>query len=168
LKTVRERYSIVSIIYDALQKTQQTREQQREEDGQAPSAEVEAAAPDVTSAPRKPRNLKWLKIAIPASVLVLLLVATVKYWPLLKAHYAPPPPVVIKVAPPKPPSIAEAYKRTHVLNGVFLSRREVVAMINNTLVHVGDKIDGLTIIAIGTHWVKLKNEYETVILKASG
>jgi hypothetical protein len=138
----------VSIIYDALQKTQQLRQNDQKEQ------------PSMDQPFR--HFLKNRTMILFALALVLLAVNFTLYLPAIKAYFQPKPVTVLPK--PKPPSIAAAYKRTHTLNGVFLSRQETVAMINNSLIHVGDQLDGMTVTAINEHSVKLKNAYEVILL----
>lgn len=50
------------------------------------------------------------------------------------------------------------YKLKHTLNGVFVSDDEKVAMVNNRFFNMGDSIDGMKIVSIEPDKIKLQNE----------
>lgn len=71
-------------------------------------------------------------------------------------------------AMPKRRTIIEAqYKKNHILNGVFISNSEKIAMINNRMFHRGDEVDGMIISEIDTEGVQLKHDDQMIFLRAN-
>ena len=144
----------MSIIYDALKKTQQARK------GSSNSTANTAPSKFVKATKARIMRLKFKKpllILGVVSVLMLLLVTAIQYVQLNRARSTPP-------APKKVVIDASQYKMKHVLNGVFISENETVAMINKSLFHRGDTIDGMTIASIDTEGVQMKHEDQVVFL----
>lgn len=156
----------MSIIYDALQKTQKTR------DAQAQAAEGPAS--NATA-----HRMVRLDIVLMAIIVVMLIVEIIMHYP--RSHQAVQPPHVAKAAPvvqpqpqaqTQPPLDAalntalEDYRDNHTVNGVFMSEKDKLALIDSKPYHVGDDVDGMTIVAINMNSVKLRNLDRTVVLKA--
>lgn len=57
------------------------------------------------------------------------------------------------------------YKLKHVLNGVFVSDQEKVAMVNNRFFNIGDSIDGMQVVNIEPDKITLKNTNGIIELK---
>lgn len=57
------------------------------------------------------------------------------------------------------------YESKHILNGVFVSDEEKIAMINNRFFNIGDTVDGMKIISIEPDKIKLQNDIGMLELK---
>lgn len=126
----------MSIIYDALQKTQQTREKK------------------IAS------SLPWVTICLLIIIACLLIVVISAYYPQIKKYFS----FQSSVALPTVRAPA-TYQGNLVLNGVLLSNQEKIAMINNQAFHVGDTVDGLQVVDIQSTSVKLQNDKNMFILQ---
>ena len=105
----------------------------------------------------------------------------VRFEPKLKTHppienlFSPKistidPPITFKLMQQQPvvASLPETeYRGKFILNGVFLSDDEKVALINNQSYHVGDTLDGMKIVGIDLNSVKFKLSNQILVLKAS-
>lgn len=139
-----------------------------------------------------------VKAKAPAAVPTVKTVAPVNSKPQVKSHppieqlFAPPvkgavqsnamnTPIAVPVpsaipaatpaisAATQPQSLAELdYKGNLVLNGVFLSDQDKIAMINNQPYHLGDKVSGLKIISMDMNSVKLSDEKNIFVLRSFG
>jgi len=155
----------VSIIYDALQKTQKNR------------AAVVGAMPAEKEIPRtvekviplaKYKNIEWIDVLLLVVILCLLLAvihASHHKWKkyISQKQYAQ----VMLLNSQKQALQLEAragFKKSHVLNGVFLSTNEKVALINNKSFHMGDTVDGMKLVSLELNKVKLQNSNSTLVL----
>jgi hypothetical protein len=137
----------VSIIYDALQKTQQARAKE----------------------PVLPIKKKWTvnfqRFKRPAYILgltgaLLAVGVAVVYLVQYKWH-------LFYAAQSHQPMIAEAdYRAKHILGGVFVSPTETVAVINTKMVHLGDTLDGMKVASIDTKGVKLQRDQQVIVLSS--
>jgi len=130
----------LSIIYDALQKTQTVR--------QTPTIE----------SPTKNKVVHSNKI-----FLLLLLAFSLCLSLFLYTHYYPHkkpsiPPAPLKIATPIAKHTPLKAPINLVLRGVFISDNEKVALINNKMLHVGDSYQGIKVLAIQLDKVKLKKD----------
>lgn len=137
----------MSIIYDALQKTQQNRRVQNDD---PETAEVVAVS-----------RFDWKDMVLIFLIITLLLTTSTLMFFHHKRFFARP---VVAVAPlPAPP--VEIPLPKLVLNGIFMSDQEQFAMINNHPFHMGDVVEGMKIVDIGNNSVKLQNEHHSIILE---
>lgn len=166
----------MSIIYDALQKTQKNRNKSE-----------------------KPLFLKkvkvspiWIDIGIMAIITILVVFALVAYTPRVTHYFKTQktqtklPDVIQKPAPTAAvtPVIENpillrqtetqeriafetAFKNKHILNGVFLSDQDKVALIDNHSFHIGDVVDDMMIVGINVNSIKLQNGKYTIIMQVA-
>jgi hypothetical protein len=141
----------VSIIYEALQKTQRQR------------SNTQNALPRL-----KAQHWKWLDLGLIVTIICLLGVIAVAYFPHIVRHAPKKLPVVVHpVAPPVLPKKVE-YKPNLILNGVMLAEDDEIALINNKSFHVGDTVEGLRVVSIRPETVKLRdNSNHTVVLQVT-
>lgn len=59
----------------------------------------------------------------------------------------------------------EIYQSKHILNGVFVSEDEKVAMVDNRFFSIGDSIDGMKVISIESDKIKLQNNSGVIELR---
>ena len=146
----------MSIIYDALRKTQENRENIR--DPQEMTGK--------TSVMKSNRNFEWPDIFLLGSIGALLILLIAIY--LTHLSFTPDAKKVAVVTPPAVPAVTEPTPLPKlVLNGVFLSDHEQIAMINNQTYHFGDIVSGLKIVDIQGSSVKLQNEHHSIVLAVS-
>ena len=145
----------MSIIYDALKKSQKTR-----------------------AAKSKPTTARVIALKIADKrkhIIITLLILTCLFCIVaaftisggsslrlaLISKNSPPPvklqPVVVKIA---------AAPRL-MLDGVFLSEKEKLAMINHHSYHEGDMINGMQVVSIGFDEVELKNNARSIKLRSA-
>jgi hypothetical protein len=152
----------VSIIYEALRKTQRNREFRK-----LPTRERFAA-----------RNLDSLDKGLIALIFFLVLIVVYLYLPHLFKHHAAQealikPAAVVAAATPvvaqaEPVAIvAPVVTSNLVLNGVLLSDTEKLALINNKTYHVGDNVEGMRLLAIDFDSVKLNNGGKLLTLRTA-
>lgn len=133
----------MSIIYDALQKTQANRDA------------------IISGAPKKSR--KRLKIILISLILSVFTISLISYFSTIApskkklVKKIPKPPVVVKHVVPPLPQLT--------LNGFFLSDDESIAMINNRIMHVGDTIENMKVMSISENGVELGDSERHMVLK---
>lgn len=141
----------MSIIYKALEKTQRNLIHKRDNYRERP----------------------WLDMVLYAIIICLLLVVGFAYYPKIKKYFHKPivvqktivaAPVAVAIKNAVPTEIA--YQGKLILNGVFMSDQEKIALINNQPMHVGDSVEGKKIISIDLNKVKLQDQSNILILKA--
>jgi len=145
----------VSIIYEALRKTQRNREVRN-----MPARERVAV-----------RNWDWLDKALVVFILVLLVFIVFLYWQHMVKR--PSPQQVASVAAPVQVtmptstvvSAAPVVPADLILNGVLLSDNEKLALINKKSFHIGDSVVGMKIISIEIDSVQLDNNGQIVTLR---
>ncbi len=79
-------------------------------------------------------------------------------------------PKPIETAPtptPPPPVVSNKPQEAFVLNGIFFSRNEGYALINNHIVRMGDTVDGALVLKITADEVELNSGGATVTLTRS-
>jgi hypothetical protein len=153
----------VSIIYDALQKTQRNRANNRD------SLNIK-------------RREAWIDLSIVGIIAVLLIMVTAAYLPRVIKHFkSSAHPVVqaaaatvvtdadkvISVTPEQEFTAVAGKNGNLVLNGVLLSTDDKLAMINNRSFHQGDIIDGMRIIDIELNKVKLQDGERILVLRSA-
>jgi type II secretory pathway component PulC len=160
----------VSIIYEALQKTQVEDELQN-----SPSSQAEMTKDD------------WIDVGISLIIAFLLAMIMIAHYPphskskeileskknskevsILDVPDETVKPVVQPTSDSKMmgvPFDEAAYKLNHVLNGVFVSEEEKIAMVNNRFFNIGDNIDGMKVVSIEPDKIKLQHENGIVELK---
>jgi hypothetical protein len=158
----------VSIIYDALQKTQKAREQTR-------VTFVKRVTPVTRSADRWKRRIFALVFLYVFVAAIVLSISIIKpslnaFHPRLIVHeiqskwqalFYQPSPII-----PNPVIVEAEYKSKHELNGIFVSPSETVAMINNKMVHLGDTVDGMRVASIDVLGVQLRHDEQIIFLHA--
>lgn len=150
----------VSIIYDALKKTQNKRE----------FTQVQA-----TFLERKlNRNIAWLKLGLLGAG-CLLLFTIFSYYPRVHLTETPRQTAMLDKKNPPVKQLAAGKNKNHVmrqalsakpiliLNGVFLSENERVAMINQQYLHKGDMINGMQLLKITANKVILRNADQELV-----
>lgn len=138
----------MSIIYDALKKSQEAR----------------AAKIQITRRPRKLKVIKRKNIII--TMLILTTIFTII------AAFTTPGSPALKLPMfgrknVKPPVQAIAAAPRLMLEGVFLSDTEKLAMINHRSYHEGDSINGMQVVSIAFDQVKLGNKQRSVVLRTA-
>ncbi len=142
----------MSIIFDALQKTQQKREKKPGLDWQITTAK---------------NTIEWVDTILLLLILSLLSVIAYHYFRTVmnhSAHVVAMP--AVKQAISAPPVVAqaesvpapEAMGHALVLNGVYVSNQEKLALINNQSYHLGDMVDDLKIVGIEFNRVTLQSK----------
>lgn len=139
----------MSIIYDALKKSQQARA---------------AKAPVAIARKKKRINRKHMLITllILTAIFAIAAIAThpvktsIKFPMLSQKLFAPKhqsTPVVVSAIP------------RLMLDGVFLSDKEKLAMINRRSYHEGDIVSGMKVVSIAFDQVQLKNKTNSIVLR---
>lgn len=161
----------MSIIYEALQKTQVEDELQN-----IPSPQDEMTKDD------------WIDVGISLIIAFLLAIIMIAHYPhsnskskdmlvskknsktvsILEVPDETVKPVVKPTSDPTNmgvPFDEASYKLNHTLNGVFVSEEEKIAMVNNRFFNIGDNIDGMKVVSIEPDKIKLQHENGVVELK---
>ncbi len=138
----------MSIIYDALQKTQRNR-----------SGNKDINLDHIN------RKIRFLDRGLLIAIILLLVMVGYAYHPLLTMHLhvTKTKPVVIAA----PQTVEAAAPPNMVLNGVLMSDNNQTALINNQFYHIGDSVNGMKIINIELNNVKLQQGNQVVILRTS-
>lgn len=134
----------MSIIYDALQKTQKNRE-------------VVSATIDASSKDQPDRRLK-LALAFLLPLVAVLVLALIYFIYKSQSHPVSPAKMVATKINPLPVRVQKPLpnKANFVLNGTFISDQSKIAMINDQMFKIGDHVDGMEIVDIQYGKVKLK------------
>lgn len=161
----------MSIIYEALQKTQVDDELQN-----IPSSQDEMTRDD------------WIDVGISLIIAFLLAIIMIAHYPETNSKSknmlvskknskeipileVPDETVKTVVKPASDPKVIgvpfdeAAYKLNHTLNDVFVSDEEKIAMVNNRFFNIGDSIDGMKVVSIEPDKIKLQHESGIVELK---
>jgi hypothetical protein len=150
----------MSIIYEALQKTQKKRRAIME----APRVAVVTKKPKLKT--RVSNKIALIDVMIGFTIIVLILFISLsltnKY---RKNHQFKIARAAILKDQSNIKSMAANFKLNHKLNGVFISDKNSFALINNKSFHLGDMIDGMKIVDLNINYVKLENTQQQVILK---
>ncbi len=146
----------MSIIYDALQKTQRNRSMSMSRDSyQDPAA----------------HRMRWVDKGLLAAVILLSGFVIYAYGPPVIKHFKQPaaakPVVAAEVAAPSAQLVTEAAPANLVLNGVLMSDQNQTAVINNQFYHLGDVVGGMRIVAIELNNVKLQDGNKITMLKTN-
>ncbi|HTM64118.1 MAG TPA: hypothetical protein VL360_06410 [Gammaproteobacteria bacterium] len=138
----------MSIIYDALKKSQEAR-----------AAKIQI--------PRRPRKLKVVKRK--NIIITMLILSTI--FTIIAALTTPGSPglklPMFGKKNAKPPASAIAAAPRLMLEGVFLSDTEKLAMINHRSYHEGDSINGMQVVSIAFDQVKLGNKQRSIVLRSA-
>ena len=141
----------MSIIYDALKKSQQAR----------------AAKPTLTIA-RKAKNIRVNRKDMILTLLILTCLFATAVIVTMPAESALKLPILgQKMAGKKPAPLVlriNAAPRL-MLDGVFLSDKEKLAMINRRSYHEGDVIGGFKVVSIAFDQVRLKDQTRSITLR---
>lgn len=124
----------MSIIYDALQKTQR-----------------QLNTKNQLKTIRPFHN--WFDVILVSIILILLIVTLIAYFPIFKKWMITDkkhPVIPTHTVTPRPSPGVKL-----ILNGIFISENDKVAQINNRLVSVGDAVEGNRVLEITSNKVKL-------------
>lgn len=142
----------MSIIYDALQKTQRQLNSKIQFDY-----------------PKSHRN--WFDIVLRVVIVILLFFVTLTYYPKIKNYFAQNKHAQIQQVKPQPPIMAVApaplpYQppKKLVLNGIFISDQENLALINDRLLKIGETVDGSKVVNITAKRVTMEAEGHLFVL----
>lgn len=173
LKIVQRRYCIVSIINEALKKTQQSRKSEKEKRTQAKMKATTTLPPTQNAVPvsvkkqpdpmTKSDFMFILKATCFLTVTGLLVVMALTQYQHLFTHKSHPTAMMQRVVASKPPI---ANKIRVAFEGVFLSDTHNAALINKQMMQVGDMLNGMKIIAISPDTVDLQSNNGAIRLKA--
>jgi len=141
----------VSIINDALKKTQQHRKNGKEKSVQAIVKPVEKRAAELI---RKYDRIPWKTTGIVTMTILLVILAAATYQQMRSVKYF------------LQPMHNTQEKVNIVLDGVFLSNNMNVALINKQTMRLGDRVNGMKIVAINLDTIKLQGENGTIELRA--
>lgn len=143
----------MSIIYDALQKTQHNR------------AEIRDSYQDKMS-----NRIDMLDKGIFITIVVLIVMVAFTYFPRVVKHYSghATHQTVAVIKPIKKAPVQVSLNL--VLNGVLLAGRDAdsVAIIDNQTYHIGDLVRGMKVVSIESNGVKLQRGNEYAILRTVG
>jgi hypothetical protein len=145
----------VSIIYNALQKAQQNRQKE--------------AVSTIKS-----KHISWVDGSLAIIIFLLIGIAIYGYYPSLKRQ-----PTHTQISTKTLPALAGTaitqepthvinltnYKSTHVVNGVYLSQQEKIALINNKFFHLGDSVDGMKLVSIESNRIVLRQADNALIIQ---
>lgn len=134
----------MSIIYNALKKTQENLQAQQN----IPPSKFKTRLP-------------WIDILIVLFIVFLLIKAGGFYYPKMKSLLSSSTINANQTKNTVPPKENQVKL---ILNGVFISEQEKVALINNQPMHIGDTVQGLKVIAIEPDKVKLKSDTDIIVL----
>lgn len=167
----------MSIIYDALKKTQAQRAAADFEKlmvtpvAESPVIPATVAADTTTVSPTvlvtshsdqaeaQPQEaVRHYMSRSTVLLIVMVIVMSVALAHLSLTHVPAPQPVIAKPLPP------HLHKLKMQLDGVFLGGKDKRAMINHNLFSEGEQIDGLRIVAIEEERVKLQDDQHTLEL----
>lgn len=150
----------MSIIYEALKKTQKKRQIMASSQMAEPKASPKIRIHQF-------QRLDLIDGAI-VVLLISLLMAIAYQWQQRthgkKIATVSAKPVAKVIAPPKIDLVS--YKQNHLLNGTFISKSDSFALINNKPFHLGDTVDGFKVVDLQLNYVKLKNDENVIILKS--
>lgn len=132
----------MSIIYEALKKTQEQRK----------------VASEVTMIKRPKAKRKSFTFSFKNYKIIALAFALISMIALV-AFYS-----IYLFQPKAKPPIAKPTMTKLTLNGIFSSDDEKIAMINNNIMHVGDRVAGMQITKIDYPTVTLSNGKQAVTL----
>jgi type II secretory pathway component PulC len=142
----------VSIIYDALQKTQRHRSVNR--DGSQRQVSL---------------KMKIIDKGLMLAIVLLSAVVLYAYHPfILKLFHRSAKVPLVAVVPAAPALVYAAPPPNLVLNGVLMSDENQTALINNQFFHLGDVVNGMKIVSIELNNVRLQRENEIVVLRTAG
>ena len=160
----------MSIIYDALKKTQQARAKKVQIEVEIAPAPI-ASMLNTTAALSYPKfkfpSLKpFIKFKTSKSNLFVIVTSILLFMILIAQLYRLSHTNETVGFQPKE-SISQAQADPLILNGIFTSDRIKIAMINDQSFHVGDMISGMKIVDIQYDGVKLKNKNHLIVLKST-
>jgi hypothetical protein len=149
----------VSIIYDALQKTQRARTENRD------------YKPDRFTLFRNILNAA-VKIAVVLTAFCIIYI----YSPMVTKHFSFKHTHKVAAVPQvqqqsEPVAVAASVPVTQqglVLTGVMLAGADSVAIINNHSYQLGDVVDGMKLIGIELNKVQLLNGNQIIVLRSEG
>ena len=131
----------MSIIYDALQKTQEQRQNDHKTSDTSDTVDINK------------KSFAWVKVISFVLFVSFILAGIFLFLPKKQ------------VVPKKPANIVLAPAPNLILNGIFVSENEKIAAINNQFFHQGDTVLGMKITAISPNSVALKNDKRIMVLQ---
>jgi hypothetical protein len=145
----------VSIINEALKKTQQQRKQAKEKRAHAVAVEASMDQPEETwrSNPNPSRMALWMIASLLTVAASLAIIEVSNYQGFTNIKQ------IVLAGMNKSKS-----KVSVALDGVIVSDNTRIAFINKQAMHVGDVVNGMTIVAINLDTIRLQNEKEIVEL----
>jgi hypothetical protein len=170
----------VSIIYNALQKAQQNRQNETKKKSRATPwldrilisvAAVLFAVGTYSSISDRIEHVKHADttatkqtVAAPIALAAPAVAVAASVTPKL-----PAPAEVAEIAQATPETSHNMnptdYKSSHVLGGVYLSNEEKIALINNKFFHLGDTVDGMKLVSIEANRIILRYADNALILQ---
>jgi hypothetical protein len=141
----------VSIIYDALQKTQRNRSLNRDN-------QVGANY-----------GMRLVDKGLLGAVILLSVFVIVAYWPIIAKHFTQTASVksAVPTTQESPQLVVQPAPAGLVLNGVLMSDQNQTALINNQFYHLGDLVGGMRIVDIELNNVRLQDGTKIVVLKTA-
>lgn len=139
----------MSIIYDALKKSQQVRSSRK--------TRVAVAVKQ-----RITRKNVIIMLLLLTTIFVISATITISGRLINNAKLSENKPI----AKPRPPVVAIARAPRLMLEGVFLSSTEKLAMINHHTYHEGDTVNGMQVVNIAFDQVTLKNNTHSIQLRS--
>jgi hypothetical protein len=159
----------LSIIYDALKKSQKARATQ------SPQPRRQLRMPNIPNMPRMPRipripRISVMKVNRKNMILMLLILTSLFIMAMMLTVQDPPGASHLFAQEQfvKKPLLAKASTTSSprlMLEGVFLSDNEQLAMINHHSYHVGDKVNGMQVVNIALDEVTLQDKKHSVVLR---
>lgn len=136
----------MSIIYKALQKTQENITNKHQQKNQTTVLN---------------RSL-WFDRGL-ILVICILLIIIVEYYPIVKKHISLPThwfqtSTAKSSTPMVFPEVDYSGDKNLILSGVFVSKEERIAMINNQQMHIGEIVNGMKLISIEQDKIKLLSD----------
>lgn len=136
----------MSIIYDALNKTQEKLREQTN--------------PPKPKLPRLKPTKSMIKTIIFIILFITIFSSIIIYF---YHHHFSKHPVSITASPPS--AMASYHNaKSYELSGVFLSNRNKVAIINHAYYHIGDRLDGMKVVGMNINEVQLKDKDHILVL----
>jgi len=129
--------------------------------------QTDIEAPTMSLSQENMNRDDWIDVFISLVIAFLLAVIIVAHYPqfnskpenifVAKSSRVSQVPQVSASLPPITVVGDENFKLNHILNGVFVSEDEKIAMVNNRFFNLGDDIDGMKIVSIEPDNIKLES-----------
>ncbi|MDR3491690.1 MAG: hypothetical protein P4M12_06555 [Gammaproteobacteria bacterium] len=156
----------MSIIYDALQKTQKKRAPVMA--AEKPVEKIIVSTPEKDTVSVHDNHFEWIDIllfiTITCLVFAIIFLAQHKYKNYVNQKKIEQALLMKTKQNEFQIQLRNIYKKSHVLNGVFISSGDQVALINNKSFHLGDNVDGMKLVSLELNKVKLQNADSVLVL----